>query len=97
LESLYGVVNASRRLLLRSVGSDDDNAQVAHPSLNPRLLSAYQEAMVTLEQDMFTTSHGEQSDSSAGWRLLESHRGGRKFGRDLGEGLMLNVNFLDPL
>jgi hypothetical protein len=96
LEALYGVVNKSRSLLLRSVGSDNDNAQ-AHPSLNPRLLSAYQEAMVNLQQDMFTTNHGEQSESSAGWRLLESYRGGRKFGRDLGEGLMLNVNFLHPL
>lgn len=85
LESLYGLV--SRRFLLRSPGSD--NAR-AHPPLNPRLLSASQEAMVELEQDMFTTNYG-------GWRLLESHRQGRKFGRYLGEGYMLHVNVLHPL
>lgn len=68
--------------------------------LNPRLLSAYQKAMVDLEQDMFTTDHhyaGEQSPSSSGWRLLESHRRGRKFERNLGEGFMLHVSVLHPL
>jgi hypothetical protein len=86
LAALYGVV--SRRFLRRFY-----NRSANPPPLNPTFQSAYQGAMVELEQDISTTNHGGKP--SAGWTLLESHPRGSKFEKDLGEGHTLHVHVLN--
>lgn len=99
LVSLYGTTtrrnllgNTTRHSRLRNGRSS--NVRTPGP-LSSKVLSTYEEAIKELEGDMVSIKSATRS--SSGWRLLETHSGGSKYARYLGEGYALHVHALHPI
>jgi hypothetical protein len=91
LVSLYGTT--TRRYL---IGKGRSSSNVRTPgSLSSNVLSTYDEAIKEIEGEMLSIKDATQS--SSGWRLLETHAGGSRYTRDLGEGYTLTVHALHPI
>jgi hypothetical protein len=90
LVSLYGTT--TRRYLLGKGRSS--NVRTPRP-LSSKVLATYAEAIKELEGGMVSIK--EATRSSSGWRLLETHAGGSRYTRNLGEGYTLTVHALHPI